>query len=119
MEPGVGAQQFQPAVLAKLSRLRASSLGRGSIRVLSVDGGVNAETARAAVAAGANVLIAGSYIFGAQSTAQPEGAFMGGYYKFYNLYRLYELYRRLFPAAKAVCPARQAAFRSLQREFER
>jgi ribulose-phosphate 3-epimerase len=62
VNPGFGGQKFIPATLEKIRRLRALSAGR-PIRI-EVDGGINAETAAAAVAAGADVLVAGSAIFG-------------------------------------------------------
>ena len=62
VNPGFGGQKFIPAMLEKIRRLRAISAGR-PIRI-EVDGGINAETAAAAVAAGADVLVAGSAIFG-------------------------------------------------------
>jgi ribulose-phosphate 3-epimerase len=68
VNPGFGGQKFIPATLAKIRRLRAMSAGR-PIRI-EVDGGINAETAAAAVAAGADVLVAGSAIFGQPDYAQ-------------------------------------------------
>jgi ribulose-phosphate 3-epimerase len=62
VNPGFGGQKFIPATLEKIRRLRGLSAGR-PIRI-EVDGGINAETAAAAVAAGADVLVAGSAIFG-------------------------------------------------------
>ena len=58
--PGLGGQAFMPAVLSKVSALRAR-IGTRAID-LAIDGGINAETGRKAVAAGANILIAGTYI---------------------------------------------------------
>jgi ribulose-phosphate 3-epimerase len=43
---------------------------RGLAPVIEVDGGINEETAREAARAGANALVAGSYVFGATSRAQ-------------------------------------------------
>ena len=62
VNPGFGGQQFIPATLEKIRRLRAMTAGRG-IRI-EVDGGITPETARLAVGAGASVLVAGSAIFG-------------------------------------------------------
>ena len=61
--PGYGGQAFLPGQLEKVRRLRAMIGGR-PIR-LEVDGGVTAANARACVAAGADVLVAGSSVFGA------------------------------------------------------
>jgi ribulose-phosphate 3-epimerase len=68
VNPGFGGQKFIPATLEKIRRLRGLSAGR-PIRI-EVDGGINAETAAAAVAAGAGVLVAGSAIFGQPDYAQ-------------------------------------------------
>jgi ribulose-phosphate 3-epimerase len=68
VNPGFGGQKFIPATLEKIRRLRAMSAGR-PIRI-EVDGGINAETAAAAVAAGADVLVAGSAIFNQPDYAQ-------------------------------------------------
>jgi ribulose-phosphate 3-epimerase len=68
VNPGFGGQKFIPAMLEKIRRLRAMSAGR-PIRI-EVDGGINAKTAAAAVAAGADVLVAGSAIFGQPDYAQ-------------------------------------------------
>jgi ribulose-phosphate 3-epimerase len=62
VNPGFGGQRFIPATLEKIRRLQAMTAGRG-IRI-QVDGGITAETAPAAIAAGASVLVAGSAVFG-------------------------------------------------------
>jgi ribulose-phosphate 3-epimerase len=64
VNPGFGGQRFIPSVLEKLRALRADIDRRGLAVELEVDGGVSVETARAVVAAGANVLVAGSAAFG-------------------------------------------------------
>ncbi len=63
VNPGFGGQSFLESQLDKLRRLKAKTAGR-SIR-LEVDGGVNLATAGRAVGAGADVLVAGSAVFGA------------------------------------------------------
>ncbi len=62
VNPGFGGQRFIPAALEKIRRLRAMTAGRG-IRI-EVDGGITAETAPLVTAAGADVLVAGSAVFG-------------------------------------------------------
>jgi ribulose-phosphate 3-epimerase len=62
VNPGFGGQRFIPAMCEKIRRLRAM-VGDRPID-LEVDGGINAETAPRVLAAGANVLVAGSAIFG-------------------------------------------------------
>jgi ribulose-phosphate 3-epimerase len=61
VNPGFGGQRFIPAVIDKISRLRAMTAGRPID--IEVDGGVSPETAPAVAQAGANVLIAGSAVF--------------------------------------------------------
>ncbi|MBI3321731.1 MAG: ribulose-phosphate 3-epimerase [Candidatus Omnitrophica bacterium] len=58
VEPGFGGQAFMPEVIPKVRQLR--EWFRGDI---AVDGGINAETGRQCVEAGANVLVAGTYVF--------------------------------------------------------
>ncbi len=69
VEPGFGGQKFQPAALDKLRWLRRERETRGLGFLLEVDGGVDAATAPACVEAGADVLVAGSAIFGAADPA--------------------------------------------------
>ena len=68
VNPGFGGQQFIEASLDKIRQTRALLAGRG-IR-LEVDGGINAATATKATAAGADVLVAGSAIFGQPDYAE-------------------------------------------------
>ena len=64
VEPGFGGQKFIPDMCAKISSLKTELEKRGRNEFLiEVDGGINKETACMAAAAGANVLVAGSYIF--------------------------------------------------------
>lgn len=65
VEPGFGGQKFMPSALSKLSALRAEISKRGLDVLLEVDGGINAETAPLAARAGADVLVAGNYVFSA------------------------------------------------------
>ncbi|HUH86294.1 MAG TPA: ribulose-phosphate 3-epimerase [Stellaceae bacterium] len=64
VNPGFGGQAFLPEMLPKIRRIRAICAERGLDPVIEVDGGENAATARQAVAAGANAIVAGSAIFG-------------------------------------------------------
>ena len=63
VEPGFGGQSFMPDMLEKVKALRAEITRRGLDVDIQVDGGINAETAKLACAAGANVLVAGSAVF--------------------------------------------------------
>lgn len=70
VEPGFGGQKFMPSALEKLSLLRAQVDRRGLTLDLEVDGGINDETAALAVNAGANVLVAGSFLFSAENMGE-------------------------------------------------
>ena len=63
VEPGFGGQKFMPSALPKLTALKAECERRGLNVDLEIDGGINTETAPLAVNAGANVLVAGSFVF--------------------------------------------------------
>jgi len=62
VNPGFGGQTFIDAQVEKIRRLRGM-IGDRPIE-LEVDGGITGETAPKAIAAGANVLVAGSWVFG-------------------------------------------------------
>ena len=64
VEPGYGGQSIIPKCLEKVSKIRAEINARGLEVDIQVDGGINLETASAAKASGANVLVAGSAVFG-------------------------------------------------------
>ena len=63
VNPGFGGQNFIPESLTKIRDLRAAIDTTGHNIDLEVDGGINAQTARAAIEAGADVLVAGSATF--------------------------------------------------------
>jgi ribulose-phosphate 3-epimerase len=64
VEPGFGGQEFMETMLPKISELRRIIENRNLECELEVDGGINPETAKLCIKAGANVLVAGSDIFG-------------------------------------------------------
>ncbi|MBT3287048.1 MAG: ribulose-phosphate 3-epimerase [Victivallales bacterium] len=68
VEPGFGGQSFRADQIAKIREIRQRLDTIGRPVHLQVDGGLNADTARQVVAAGTNVLVAGSSVFRA-----PEG----------------------------------------------
>lgn len=70
VNPGFGGQKFIPQVLPKIKMLKQMVLDRGLSTDIQVDGGVNAQTAPQILKAGANVLVAGSYVFGSENRAQ-------------------------------------------------
>lgn len=63
VEPGFGGQQFDPSALEKIAQLRAWAQAENVDLRIEVDGGINAETGKLCKQAGADVLVAGSYIF--------------------------------------------------------
>jgi ribulose-phosphate 3-epimerase len=71
VNPGFGGQSFIPASLEKLKRLKRTITERGLKTQIEIDGGVDARNARMLVEAGAQVLVAGSAVFGA---GDPEAA---------------------------------------------
>ena len=74
VEPGFGGQKFMPMALDKIHALREVIDRRGLSCLVEVDGGVDAVTGPACVEAGADVLVAGSAVFGA---ADPAAAVAG------------------------------------------
>jgi ribulose-phosphate 3-epimerase len=63
VNPGFGGQKFIPSCLDKIKRLKQMMIANQSKAWLQVDGGINLEWSKAVVEAGADVLVAGSYIF--------------------------------------------------------
>ena len=78
VNPGWGGQSFIPASVDKVRRLRAMLDARGSKARVEVDGGVNAQTARQVVAAGADVLVAGNAVFRAPDYRKAIAEIRGG-----------------------------------------
>ena len=74
VHPGFGGQAFISEVLEKVQRIRRQAPSGLDIEI---DGGINPLTARAAVEAGANVLVAGTDIFGAADRRQAIAALRG------------------------------------------
>ena len=62
--PGFGGQPFLPGSLERIAELRAVIVGENTACELEIDGGVDLTNAGAAVAAGADVLVAGTAVFG-------------------------------------------------------
>ena len=69
VEPGFGGQKFMPSALEKLRWLREERARRSAHFLLEVDGGVDDATAPLCVEAGADILVAGSAVFGAADPA--------------------------------------------------
>ncbi len=66
VNPGFGGQEFIPETLGKIRQVREAIQERGLNCEVEVDGGIHEETARLVVEAGADVLVAGSAVFGAK-----------------------------------------------------
>jgi len=64
VNPGFGGQEFIPSMLPKVTEVRRIIEAHGLDMDVEVDGGINPETAPLAVKAGANVLVAGTAVFG-------------------------------------------------------
>lgn len=71
VEPGFGGQAFLPDVLGKVEKLREVVEKNGISTDIEIDGGITPDNVGAAAAAGANVIVAGTAIFGA---GDPVGA---------------------------------------------
>jgi ribulose-phosphate 3-epimerase len=71
VNPGFGGQTFIENTIKKVRQLRQLISDRGSKALIEIDGGVQNETAPRLVEAGADVLVAGSYVFGSPT---PEKA---------------------------------------------
>ncbi|MRT16967.1 ribulose-phosphate 3-epimerase [Vitellibacter sp. q18] len=64
VNPGFGGQSFIENTFKKIEQLRALIEARGATTKIEIDGGVTNKNAKQLVAAGADVLVAGSYVFG-------------------------------------------------------
>lgn len=63
VEPGTGGQEFMPIALRKIEALRRMIDAQGLPTLISVDGGINDETAPWVIAAGVHAVISGSWVF--------------------------------------------------------
>jgi ribulose-phosphate 3-epimerase len=70
VNPGYGAQTFIEHSVEKTARLRSMIDEKGLQTLIQIDGGVNFETARRLFAAGADVLVAGSFVFNSSDPIQ-------------------------------------------------
>lgn len=77
VNPGFGGQAFIPEVLPKIEELVKMRSAGGHSFLIEVDGGVNDKTAASLVKAGADVLVAGSYIFGSNDYKQAISSLRG------------------------------------------
>ena len=77
VEPGFGGQSFMADQLDTVAQIRSLIQQYNPACRLEVDGGINAETARRAVTAGADTLVAGSAVYGAADPAMAISALRG------------------------------------------
>lgn len=77
VNPGFGGQSFIETMVPKVRRL-AEMIKEHDLAVdIQVDGGINDKTAKLVTAAGANILVAGSYVYGAEDVAQAIASLRG------------------------------------------
>ena len=69
VNPGFGGQRYIPECTEKVRQLRALADARGQALEIEVDGGIKADTVAEVAAAGANVFVAGTAVFGAKDYA--------------------------------------------------
>lgn len=70
VNPGFGGQKFIPNAINKVARLRKMVDERGLDTLIEVDGGVNLSTGKELLVAGADVLVAGSFVFSSDNPAE-------------------------------------------------
>jgi ribulose-phosphate 3-epimerase len=70
INPGFGGQKFEEITYQKVRKLRKMIDEQGLSTLIEIDGGVTDKNAVKLVEAGANVLVAGSYVFGAENPVQ-------------------------------------------------
>jgi ribulose-phosphate 3-epimerase len=70
VNPGFGGQQFIPQTMNKLRDLAAMRKQTGASFLIEIDGGVNAENAPLLLEAGADVLVAGNFVFRSENPTQ-------------------------------------------------
>lgn len=77
VQPGFGGQKFQESALEKVKELAALRARDGLGFLIEIDGGIGPQEAKLAVAAGSDVLVAGSAIFGQSDRAKAISALRG------------------------------------------
>lgn len=77
VNPGFGGQSFIETMVPKVRRLAGMIKERDLAVDIQVDGGINDKTAKLVTAAGANILVAGSYVYGAEDVAQAIASLRG------------------------------------------
>lgn len=77
VNPGFGGQKFIPEALVKIRQVKELAEAKNPTLEIEVDGGVNGETARLCVEAGATVLVAGSAVYNQKDRASAIAAIKG------------------------------------------
>lgn len=77
VNPGFGGQSFIETMVPKVRCLAEMIKERDLTVDIQVDGGINDKTAKLVTAAGANILVAGSYVYGAEDVAQAIASLRG------------------------------------------
>ncbi|MBQ9358336.1 MAG: ribulose-phosphate 3-epimerase [Abditibacteriota bacterium] len=72
VNPGFGGQKFIDSMLKKIERVRALSDKRGLELDITVDGGIDDKTSKLVIAAGANMLVAGNYVFANKTLSRKD-----------------------------------------------
>lgn len=70
VNPGFGGQKFIPHTINKVNEAKELILKKNTYTLIEVDGGVNLETGKILVQAGADVLVAGSFVFNSTNPEQ-------------------------------------------------
>ncbi|MCL1831915.1 MAG: ribulose-phosphate 3-epimerase, partial [Oscillospiraceae bacterium] len=76
VNPGYGGQSFIHGSIDKIAAIRKHADSLGVNPLIEVDGGINAQTAPNAVKAGADILVAGTYLFGAPDMREAADSLM-------------------------------------------
>ena len=72
VEPGFGGQKFMPIALEKIAQLKDAAKDTRPDLLIEVDGGINSENVSRVLAAGANVIVAGSAVFSGDIASNVE-----------------------------------------------
>ena len=70
VNPGFGGQKFIPHAIEKVKELKALIIAKKSSALIEIDGGVNLDTGKLLVDAGADALVAGSFVFGSDNPVE-------------------------------------------------
>jgi ribulose-phosphate 3-epimerase len=78
VQPGFGGQEFDPGAVDKIAALAERRAAAGCDFLISIDGGINHATGPVCRAAGADILVSGSWLFGAEDRAARTALLRGG-----------------------------------------